>query len=219
MDLGKIALRPDSKLFSVLSKTFDIFLLSTLWILCCVPVVTAGTATSALYYSVAKVIRKNRGKLLVSYFHSFRTNLAQGTLLTLIYTAFIAWTYILYRLASGVTADSWIGAVYPFAIIAFLLPAVFMMVYQFPVLSRFDLPLGKQIRMAFYIALRHFPTTLLIICIITAAVYLGYSCPLLLVFLPGVTSLLCAEPIERVLKKYMVRPENGNSDETNWCWE
>jgi len=219
MNLGKIALNPNGRMFSILSKIFDLFLLSALWMLCCAPVVTIGASTAALYYSVAKVVRKDRGKLLESFFRSFRLNFKQGALLTLIYLAFAAWTWLLYRLASGVAADSWFGAVYPFVIAAFLLPAACMAVYQFPVLSRFDFPLGRQIGMAFCLAVRHFPTTLLILGIITAAAYLGWVCPLLLGFLPGVACLLCAWPIERVFKKYMVRPEDAGDNETGWCWE
>lgn len=220
LNADRIVLRPESRLFIALSKAFDVFLLSVLWLLCCAPLVTAGASTAALYYASVKSVRRGRGGVLSNFFRCFRDNFKQATLLTLLYAAFAGWTYVLYRLAAAVSsAASWIGAVYPFAIAAFLLPAAMMAVYQFPVLSRFGFPLGGQLKTAFCMAVRHFPSTAAILGIAAGAAWAIYWCPPLLIVLPGAVSLLCSLFLERIFRKYMVRPADGDYGETDWCWE
>ena len=51
----------NSPFFRVMSKVFDVIVLSLLWTLCCIPVITIGPATTALYYAIVKSIRKDRG--------------------------------------------------------------------------------------------------------------------------------------------------------------
>lgn len=218
MQTDRIVLRPESRLFLVLSKIFDLFLLSVLWLICSVPLVTIGAATTALYYTAVKSVRRGRGGIIENFVRCFRVNFRQSALLTLLYIAFTGWTYILYRLAAGLSGGTGWSAVYPFVIAGFLIPVGAMLAYQFPVLSRFCLPLNRQLKMAFGMAIRHFPSTLLLVAVVTAAAWTGYRCPLLLCLLPGAACLLCSLPMERIFAKYMVRPTNGEYGETDWCW-
>ena len=50
----------DSPVMTVISKTADILLLSALWFICCVPLITIGAATTALYYSCVKAVRRDK---------------------------------------------------------------------------------------------------------------------------------------------------------------
>ena len=47
----------DSPIMCGIGKVMDILWLSTLWFLCCLPVVTIGASTTALYYTSVKAIR------------------------------------------------------------------------------------------------------------------------------------------------------------------
>ena len=42
--------RGDSAYTQIMTKIFNIFWLSILWLLCCIPVLTIGASTIALYY-------------------------------------------------------------------------------------------------------------------------------------------------------------------------
>ena len=46
----------DNKFFQGLGKIIDVICLSAFWFFLCIPIVTAGAATTALYYTVNKVI-------------------------------------------------------------------------------------------------------------------------------------------------------------------
>ena len=70
--------------FSVWSAAVDLVALGVLTLILCIPVVTICPAVTALYYSVAKSVRRGRGGPYREYFRSFRENLLQGIALSVI---------------------------------------------------------------------------------------------------------------------------------------
>ena len=71
----------DSPIMSFLSRVGDLVWLNLLTLLCCIPVVTAGAAFTALHYVSIKMVRNEEGYLTRNYFKSFRQNFIQATLL------------------------------------------------------------------------------------------------------------------------------------------
>ena len=47
----------ESPFFCLLGRVLDIVVLSVLWLICSLPIVTIGPASAALYYSCAKCLR------------------------------------------------------------------------------------------------------------------------------------------------------------------
>lgn len=66
-----------------LEKFADLALLNLLVLLCSIPVFTIGASTTALYYTLIKLIH-NEDKLFRAFFRSFRQNFLQSTLLWLL---------------------------------------------------------------------------------------------------------------------------------------
>ena len=64
--------------FSFLSKVADIIILSFLWFVCCIPIVTIGPATSALYYVTLKLARKEDVQITSCFFKGVKDNFKQG---------------------------------------------------------------------------------------------------------------------------------------------
>lgn len=46
----------DSLIFRIGNKVFDVIVVSLLWFVCCIPVITAGASTTALYDTVFRNI-------------------------------------------------------------------------------------------------------------------------------------------------------------------
>lgn len=87
---------PENLFFRTLSKGVDLVGLSLLWLLLCIPVVTIGPATAALYYTVVKVFRYRKEEAFKTYLKAFRENLRQGISVTLVCipaAIFLAWGY------------------------------------------------------------------------------------------------------------------------------
>ena len=74
---------PEKGIWAWLSTLVDLCGLSIVWVFLCLPVVTAGPATAALYYAVVKCIRGRESGAFAAYLRSFRANLKTGLLATL----------------------------------------------------------------------------------------------------------------------------------------
>ena len=75
---------PEKGVWAALSTMVDVCGLSILWLLLCIPVVTAGPASAALYYAVVKCVRPGEPGAFGAFFHSFRENFKTGALATLV---------------------------------------------------------------------------------------------------------------------------------------
>lgn len=52
--------RGDSAYTQIMTKIFNIFWLSILWLFCCIPVITIGASTIALYYVMLKLVKMKK---------------------------------------------------------------------------------------------------------------------------------------------------------------
>ena len=63
----------------VLSALIDLIWAGLLWLVCSLPLFTIGASSTALYYTVVKSIRHERGRVTSCFFRSFRSNFRQAT--------------------------------------------------------------------------------------------------------------------------------------------
>jgi len=206
----------DNKFFVLMSKIFDLMMLGLLWLVLCIPVITIGPASTAMYYAMVKVIRRERSYLFKEFFRSFKLNFKQGAVLTLIYGVIAAVIYVdlLYILELS-KSESGVGSLMLGAFFVLVIFTVFTVVYVFPILSRFTMNLKNLFKWSFFLAIRHFGWTLLLtVLFVGTAAMLFYSflfMPPIILFLPGLYVLLISFPMEHIFKKYM--PAEEDSDE------
>jgi len=81
---------PDSPLMQRLTDLADLVILNLLWLLCSLPVVTAGAASAALYRCTLNMVRRRGSWGGRSFFAAFRENFVQGTGIWLILLAALA---------------------------------------------------------------------------------------------------------------------------------
>jgi uncharacterized membrane protein YesL len=201
----------DNGFFTALSKFVDIIVISLIWLVCCLPIVTIGPATTSLYYAVVKVIRRERGYLVREFFHSFKTNFKSGVISGVIVTLLFIVLYFDRNFASSVKGTQGFVMLSIFNAMLFLLACVTL--YIFPVLSRFSMGMKQLFKASLFMAMRHLPTTILM-AIVTAAFMLGtYIMPIAILIAPALCTLVNSFLLERVLKKYM--PEKTEDGETS----
>ncbi len=206
----------DNKFFVLMGKIFDVMVLGLLWLVLCVPVITIGPASTALYYTMVKVIRRERSYLFKEFFRSFKLNFKQGAILTLIYAVLLGVAYFDFTYISELSeSGSKYGPVLLGVLIVLSVFAIFTVVYVFPLLSRFTVTIKNLLKWSFFMAIRHILWTLLLAALfIGTAIMLYYSffyMPPLIIFLPGVYTLLVSFPMEHIFKRYM--PVEEVSDE------
>ena len=64
----------DGPVLQFINKIVYSVYLNILWFICCIPVVTAGASTAALFYVTLKISRNEEGNITKAFFHSFKAN-------------------------------------------------------------------------------------------------------------------------------------------------
>lgn len=208
----------DNKFFVAMSKIFDVLVLSLMWLVFCIPIITIGPASTAFYYTMVKVIRRERSYLLKEFFRSFKLNFAQGVVVTLIYALFAVVMVFDFNYAYQLTEQgSKFGSVMYGVFMMLGIFILFTLVYIFPLLSRFTVTIKHLFKWAFYISIRQIGWTLLLAVLFAGTAVMMYfsffHMPPLFIVLPGVYTLVASFPMEKVLKKYMPKEETTDEED------
>lgn len=194
---------PEKGLWSWLSTLVDICGLSIVWIFLCLPVVTAGPATAALYFAVVSCVRKWESGAFRAYFRSLRQNFKTGLLASLIVlplAAALVWGHLVMRWY-GTSAGGTAYLLYIAHYFALILP-LGILCWLFPLLGRFEYTVGGLFRAALQMTLGHLPSTVVVVLLTaqTAAWCLEQWWPVL--FMPAAATLLVSLFFERIFQKH-----------------
>ena len=76
----------DNPIWRFMGKLVDVFILTLLWAVCCIPIITIGPASTAVYYVTLKLVRDEESYTVRSFFKSFKENFKQGSVIGIIMT-------------------------------------------------------------------------------------------------------------------------------------
>ena len=187
----------NSKFYALGEKLGDIMILSLCWLICCIPVITIGPSCAALYYAVHKRFEDKSETPAKDFFRSFRTNLVQGIILTIIYLLYLGITgfnlYVAIFGFNGTFLPSW----YTPVAVVLLLPFLFSALYVFPYLSRFKNTVKTTLFHGFTFSTMYPGHTMIMwLYVILSAVLMIFFFPSLL-FAPFTCCYLCRRYCER----------------------
>ena len=176
----------DSPFVSFMNRVADLMILNVIYILCCIPVITIGPATTALYYVTLKMARNEESYIVKSFFKSFKLNFKQGLVMWLIDLLFAGIMVLDFMVLNGKIAGVENPNTPMFSVVRVILMvlsflALFTITFSFPVLAKFDNTIRNTYRNAFLMSCRHFPTTLLMIVCWGLVFLLGFFFPQLLI--------------------------------------
>jgi len=194
----------DGFFWRAMGKAMDMILLSFWWVLTCIPVITIIPASIALYYTAAKVLRKNVGYVTQEYFRSFRQNLKQGIGLNMLYLLIVLFLAGIHGFVEWQSLESNFGKVYYVFYLVFILVWVCVTFYLLPVLSRFQVSIFGAFRLSLYFGARNLLTMIPMVITLAGAVALCYVCPPALLFVPGFYAWLMTKSVEKALKNYIL---------------
>ncbi|MBC5742442.1 YesL family protein [Lachnospiraceae bacterium MD308] len=199
----------DGSILQFINKIVYSVYLNILWFVCCIPIVTIGASTTALFYVTLKMAKNEEGNITKSFFHSFKDNLKQGTKIWLILLSLGIILgidgYVLYHIRFENIFWTLCMAVFFVAAAAYAI----VLMYIFPLLARFDNTVGAMFKNALFIGIRflfctvlmaviYFVMLLVIIRIFTPAVIFGEGlCALLCSYMLSNILLLCQERTEK----------------------
>lgn len=199
----------DNPVMRFLSKVFDVMLLSAIWGLFCLPIVTIGASTTAMYYATVKVIRRERGYVFQEFWKSFKMNFLQGTLCWILVVAATALFYANVKFATGINTK--MGTILEIVYMAMGLIVLGCGVYLFPVLSRFSMKTMQLIKTCLFLFFKYIPKSILMGLIVAVACVCIYFSSIMIFFVPVCATLLFSLIMEPILKKYT--PQASEDDE------
>ena len=201
---------PEKGIWRFLGWLGDLLVLSLLWVVFSLPVVTMGASTAALYDSVAACFRREEQDYLGRFFRTFRREWKAAILPTLLWLCILGLSgYLLLKLIS-VAAPQSSGV---FTAVSAVSPALFALplgvsCWVFPLLSRFTLSFSALNGNAVRLALGHILRTFALALAAYVSLYLTWRLALLPLFLfPALFALFESVLMEPVFAQYE-RSEN-----------
>lgn len=194
----------DSPLVNFLNKVADIMILGIVFMIACIPVITAGASFTAAYYMGFKMVKNEETYIIKGFFKAFKENFKQATILWIFVLIIAAVMIADYRiiLYSGLAFASWIRI----AMVSVTLIAALGAVFVFPLQARFQNTVKHTFKNAFLMALSHLPSAFLLIIIYAVPYLILWLVPQLfpVVFLLGFGGIFYFKSfvLLRVFRKY-----------------
>ena len=203
----------DNVVMRAIGKIGDLICLNVLWLICCIPVITIGASTTALYTVMLRLVRNEEGYIFRGFFKAFKLNFKQSTIIWIILLLLgIVWT-VDFRVAGMIPGTAGIVLSAIFMALGFMLLAV--TVYIFPLTARYENGIKDTFKNALILTVAKLPYTFLMVAIVVAAVFatmwstftLLFSLPLWLFF--GVSLIVWINSY--ILRRVFVVFENSDS--------
>lgn len=187
--------------WSGMEDVFDVFVLNILWLLCCLPVFTIGPATTALFYAMINLVRREEHFVWKDFFHSFKDNFRQGVSLGLPFTAVGVFLIIdismCHRAGTGI---------YTFFMVLFsimFLVWALLALYSFPLLAKFHKNNREILAWAYALSIRNLHLSLLMLGAWVLALWACHILSGLAFIVFGLAAKFHATLIASILKTYL----------------
>ncbi len=182
----------ENPVFRFIRKAMESAYLNILWLITSLPIVTCGAATTALFYVLFKMINDEEGNITKQFFAAFRSNFRQSTKAWLIMLA----AGLVLALDGYVTYHLQPDSIFWTMISSFLIVAavlwIFVMLYLFPLMSRFENSLLQTFKNSMVLSIRF-----LLCSVMMAAIHIAMAAAVIFWFTPlivfgfGTASMLC----------------------------
>ena len=153
---------PDSRIMIFLSRVADLVILNILWLVCCIPVVTIGASTTAMYHVIRHWQKDSVSSIMRDFFQSFKDDFKQATpvyLILLIPTvAVVMNAMLIFNPENSAAVPSYLLVIWFISALILL----FISSFVYPVMAFFADSIFKTLRNAMVLALANLPRTILI---------------------------------------------------------
>ena len=193
-------LNPEGKVMIFFTRIAYSAYLNVLWFFCCLPIVTAGASTTALFYVTLKMAKDEEGNVTKSFFRAFRQNFKKATVIWLILLALgivLALDgYIFYHMRF----ENAFWAVGTAVVLVALAAYAIVMMYIFPLLARFENTVKAMFLNSIMLGMRFLLCTvaMAVIYFVMAFVIINVFTPII-IFGEGLCALLCSHLLSNIM--------------------
>lgn len=208
---------PDNRVMRFITKIVYTVYLNILWFIFCIPIITAGASTTALFYVTLKMARDEEGNIFQQFFRAFKENFKStlkvwlimlGVAIVLIFDG-----YVFYHMHFESPFWTILTAIYLVAVVAYLIISM----YIYPLMARFDNTPLAMFKNSIMIGIRF-----LLCTIIMAIVYYVMAFIIVNVFTPaivfgeGLCAYICSCLMINIIDRLSGTSEETLSDEEDW---
>lgn len=202
---------PDNFFWQCFDKMADVLGLSLLWLLCSLPVVTAGPACAALYDASFHCVRGGEPGLYGRFLRTFRREFKCAGLSWLAWGTALALLYLGYRAAAGLAHQSRAMLVLAAAYLVLMVIPAGLLCWLFPLISRFEYGFLALNRTALQFWFAHLPSTLAMTALLVVCEHLCVQLLFPVFFLPCLLALAHSGFAERAFRKHLPEQEDEPS--------
>lgn len=143
--MGQI-FHPDSPVIRFLWKAADLIALNLVWLVCCIPIVTIGPSTTAMYCVARKIAKGEWPAIFKTFFKAFKDNFKQSLIVFLVLLVPICLVVVYLVLSVS-------GALNGLALIKYLSYLAVVIIgcictYVYPLMAHFDNTVGNTLKNA-----------------------------------------------------------------------
>lgn len=153
----------DSQFYRFMSRLLDMLKLNAMWVLCSIPIVTMGAATTAAYTITLKMVDEEEGYIAKPFLKEFKANLLKGSVIGIIQLIAMYAIYLDFQFYHVVEEYSTFFLVV--GVIAIFM-TVMHLIYAYPLLARYENSIVNTLRNSYSIAAKYFLKTLFLVALL-----------------------------------------------------
>ncbi len=151
----------DSPVMRFLGRVGDILLLNIVFVVTSIPVITIGTALSALYTVAMKLVRGEDPAIIKEYLKAYKRNFKPATICWLFMAVIGVLLFVDFRLVAVFSGTAYTVMRLLLAMILGIWLLTFL--YLFPYIARFENTILNSMKNALFLSVAHIPSTLMML--------------------------------------------------------
>lgn len=212
--MGRSIFRQEGPVWNICNTITDTLLLSGLWCLCSLPLVTLGAATTALYDAAVHGIRCREAGTYKRFFRTFKAEFKTSVPVTLVWGGVCLFAVYVLALLDEAAAESTQAALMAGGYRALLALPMCVFAWSCMLLSRFTYRFRELTGNALRFLPAHLLPSVAVAAMTWAVCWYVARYPIGLFFAPGVLAIGWSLAAEPVFKKYggAVLPEKSKKE-------
>ena len=190
----------------------DLFLLSFMFLVCSVLIVTIPVACIALYDAMAHCVVGGEKEPVKRFWNTARRELIRGVLMGIEWLMICSFGFMSFVYLRAMGEEMPLFAVYAYVYLATMVIPLAVVLWMVPVQSRFCYKFWELHKVGAIFALNNLPQTAVMVAVLVGLGLLFSLLPItsvLLLILPGILTLIQARTVEAAFAPYM---EEDNND-------
>lgn len=193
----------ESPLWNMTNKILHFLWLSILWFVCSLPIITIGASTTALYSVSLKYVRKEEGYLTSSFFQAFRENFKQSSVICLLFMVIGSALFLDFVVYFRSQETSLVSFILTTLFFSLCLVFILVNIYVYAILSKFDNTVTRTILNAFIMAVKHWPSSMMMLLLAFAVIVVGMLLfPPILLCAPALITYVNSKMLGKIFLQY-----------------